>query len=295
MKPSIQVEVIIVTYNSAEIISGCIDSLYSKTKNFAFGITVVDNNSHDSTIDIIESNYPGVRLIKNKENVGFGRANNIAIKQSNAEYVFLLNPDTLLLNNAIEILTEFLNNHQEVALCGSNLFDVTMKPQSCYGHFPSIKNVFCEQLFKNIFPNYFKKHHSLITDNYSTIPIVVDYVSGSNMFIRKRVLDEVGYFDEDFFLYYEETELTFRIDKHGYKVFLVPSAQLIHIGGTSLNMNEYKKYPIFKKSEKLFFEKAYGQFYWVIVYSLYYISYYCKWKITNNVKFLYFLDALKKA
>ena len=248
MKTSARIEIIIVTYNSAGIIRGCLESLYSKSTNIVFDTTVVDNDSHDGTTDIIEQYFPDVKLIKNHTNAGFGSANNLALRESTAEFVFLLNPDILLLNDAIEILTKFMDEHQEAAVCGCNLFSEVMEPQPCYGHFPSLNQIFWEQLLKNIFREHYKKHFSLITKNDSSVPLVVDYVSGSNMFIRRKILDQVGYFDEDFFLYYEETELTFRINKQGYKIFLVPKAKLIHIGGTSLNMDESKKYCIFKKS-----------------------------------------------
>ena len=195
------VSIILVSYNTKDLTRDCLKSVYEKTQGVEFEIFVVDNNSHDGSAEMIEREFPEVRLIRNSENKGFGAANNIAIRQSNAKYIFCLNTDTILLNNAVKIFFDFMEQpeNQNVGVCGGALYDSDNCPTNYGGQFPSILHILQKFGLRNIF----KKK----TINYEKDIINVDYITGADIFFRKSVLDLVGLFDENFFIYYEETDL----------------------------------------------------------------------------------------
>lgn len=255
----IDVSVIIVSYNTKDLTRNCLNSLYEKTQGVNFDVFVVDNDSQDGSCEMIKTEFPQVKLIESKENLGFGRANNLAIKQSNAEYVFLLNTDTLLINNAIKIMLDFLNdpNNKEVGACGGNLYDIENKNALSYGYLPTIKTKFVKTFqLKWLFPS----ENTKISDkgfNVKNELKQVDYITGADLMMRKSVLDQVGIFDEDFFLYYEETELQYRINKAGYKIFILPDAKINHLEGKS-SSNRKNRRKVFLESEYLFYKKCYG-------------------------------------
>ena len=122
------ISIIIVNYNTKKLIKNCLKSVFEKTQGINFEVYVVDNNSRDGSCEMIEQDFPQVKLIKNTKNKGFGAANNIAIRESNAKYVFLLNSDTILLNNAIKIFFDFMEKpeNQKISCCGGNLYNKNM-------------------------------------------------------------------------------------------------------------------------------------------------------------------------
>lgn len=258
---NIDVSIIIVNYNTKNLLKNCLASVYEKTTEINFEIFVVDNNSTDGSCEMLEETFPNVKLIKNDKNLGFGAANNIAIKQSNAKYVFLLNSDTILLNNSIKIFFDFMENknNQQIACCGGNLYDKDLNYNCSYNFFPSIKEVFFKRLYLD---KFFKKYYreKIVPGFYIESNSIneVDYVTGADMFIRKTVLNEIKGFDEDFYLYYEDSEMCSRMHKNGYKLVIIPDAKIIHLAGASSKKNE-KILKIAKQSELLFFEKCYGK------------------------------------
>jgi GT2 family glycosyltransferase len=238
-----------------------IDSIVEKTEGVSYEIIVVDNNSIDgSALELIKKFGNKIKLISNHKNIGFGRANNIAIKIAKGKYIFLLNSDTLLVNNAMKYFFDYMEKHTDNAICGGALYNLDMSQQISYGHFPSLKQVFFEEFqLSKLFVKYFNKNLSvgcvLDTNNIR----IVDYVSGADMFIRKSIIQSIGGFDADFFLYYEETELNYRINKLGYKSVILPDAKIIHLCGKSFgNDVKLSKFKIQQNSKFLFFKKAYG-------------------------------------
>jgi len=281
-----QISIILVNYNTKDITRNCLKSLLEKVKDVNFEVYVVDNDSSDGSCEMIKQEFPEVKLIENKDNKGFGSANNTAIMNSKAKYIFLLNTDTILVNNAVKILYDFMENpkNQNIACCGGNLYNEDMTHQTSYGVFPSLKHIlFVATGLHKIFPKYFK--NKLLIDGFNENNELkeVDYITGANMFIRKVVLDKVGLFDEDFFLYFEETELSFRFRKNGYKSIIIPDAKIIHLCGKSFKGFNLQKEKIWKKSEFLFFEKCYGKVIKYIVKFLYYIIYIKSFLFNNKL------------
>jgi GT2 family glycosyltransferase len=213
-----------------------IDSIFEKTRDITFEIIVVDNNSSDNSEAILQERY-GKRItyLELSENVGFGRANNKAAKIAKGRNLFLLNPDTLLMNNAIKILSDYLDANEQVAICGGNLFSEEYIPIHSFRR--TLSPIFNElnSLFFHFPEKIIYGKNSMF--NHTRKPLDVAYITGADMMIKKRIFDKLNGFDEEFFMYYEESELAYRIHKLKYKVVSIPEAHIIHLVGKSISSN----------------------------------------------------------
>ena len=253
MSPCIDVSIIIVSYNTRELLRDCLYSLFENTKSLSFEVIVVDNESSDGSARMIQEFFPKVKILNSGENVGFGRANNIGIKEARGRNIFLLNPDTILLNNAIKILSDFLDSHDEVAVCGGNLYNVDKEPtHSFLRYLPSVFGEL-DQLTGYKLAKW--RYGKSFEFNHDNCPLSVGYITGADMMIKKKVLEEVGYFDTDFFMYFEETELTYRIRKAGYKIMSVPESCIVHLEGKSHSLKENRE-RMFLTSRRLYYKKT---------------------------------------
>ena len=218
------VSVIIVNYNTKELLRNCIQSVIEKTHDIQYEIIVVDNASIDGSSEMVESLFPTVKFIAEKNNLGFGRANNLAAEIAKGTYLFLLNSDTLLLNNAVKTLAYFLNQNSNAGICGGQLFNQNLSLATSFQKLPSLiaewKVCFAPFLLQKKQPVY-------------SSPAKVGFISGADLMIRKTLFDQLHGFDPHFFLYFEETELTYRVKTLNYSVWVVPEAQIIHLGEQS--------------------------------------------------------------
>lgn len=230
----IDVSIVIVNYNTAALIRDCVASICAKTEDIQYEIIIVDNQSSTNDLSILEeiSTRYNIRIVASTQNLGFGKACNLGVKISTGRNILFLNPDTLLINNAILILSNYLDLHPEVGGCGANLFD---------------NNMNANHSFKRELPGFWSDFKQLLpfelgdklcyginfTFNNGDSPLEVAYITGADLMIRREVLQESGLFDKDFFMYYEDTELCSRIKRCGYKLMNIPSAQIIHLEGQS--------------------------------------------------------------
>lgn len=221
------VSIILVNYRTKDLTIKTIKSIIEKTVGITYEIFVVDNKSQDGSIEAVEMVFPNVNIIKSPINGGFGYANNLAIRQADGKYIFCLNSDTLLINNAVKELYDYMENHEDVGACGGNLYDENAKPVMSYANFPNFWNCLSVSwLLKYLFP-IIRNHREIMTEKE------VDFVTGADIFFRKSVLDKVGLFDEQFFMYAEETDLCYRIKQAGYKIKVIPNSKIIHLEGKS--------------------------------------------------------------
>lgn len=257
----IDVSIILVNYNTKDLLINCIDSIFEKTIDISYEIIIVDNDSHDGTENAIKRNFPDINFIQSGANIGFGRANNLGIEEAKGEFIFLLNSDTILINNAVKILYDYINKNPNVGICGGNLYNLDHKPTISFGRcMPGIIHDL-DSLFGGVYSRII--YGKNIFYNHNDKPMIINgYISGADMMIRKEVLDELGVFDSDFFMYYEETELTWRIRKAGYTVVSLPGAKIIHLEGASETIKENtarrmikSKFLYFKKTKKSFYSK----------------------------------------
>lgn len=224
--------IIIVNYNTASLLESCILSLLNKTQDIVYEIIVVDNASVDNSVEMVKSKFPFVNLIVNNDNVGFGNANNIGTINAKGKYIWFLNSDTLLINNAALILYNAIEEYPKSGIAGGNLFDRDLNPTtSFYPLMPGFMSDI-DYFFFNIFSKI--KYMQNLNFNYTNRILEIDgFITGADLMIKKTVFDELGGFDSDFFMYYEETELTYRLKKTGLKVISVPDAKIIHLEGAS--------------------------------------------------------------
>lgn len=230
-----KLSIVIVNYNVEHFLEHCLLSVRKAIKNIDAEIFVVDNNSVDSSVNMLKNKFPEVKLIKNKENVGFAKANNQAIRISTGEYVLLLNPDTVVEEDTFTKCLSFMDSHIDAGGLGVKMIDGQGKilKESKRG-FPTPWVCFCKMTgLASIFPNskkycgYYMGHLPYTETNQ------VDILAGAFMLIRKKTLDEVGLLDETFFMYGEDIDLSYRITKAGWKNYYFADTSIIHYKGES--------------------------------------------------------------
>jgi GT2 family glycosyltransferase len=258
------VSIIIVNYNTPDLTKSCIESIYQYSLSSKFEVILIDNGSQISLDPTIFNSYPNFTFIWNSYNYGFGYANNQGIQIAKGEFVFLLNSDTKLCSDALSECLSYMRNpnNLQVAVCGAELFTGTSISTPSFGNFPSIFGSIAALGFRFLIPKYYNRHLAIGVVNYDDQIKRVDLVSGADMFIRKSVLEKVGLFDEAFFLYFEETELSYRISRAGYYSVILPFIKIQHFEGSSSNNMgsdfNYVKFGHYVKSRNLFYKKAYG-------------------------------------
>ena len=230
----LDVSIIIVNYGTENYIINAIDSVIAKTKRISYEVIIVDNASPNDTFRVLEERYArqeNIRCLRLDENVGFGRANNAGYEQSSGRYVLCLNPDTELRNNAIDILSDYLDNHPEAGGCGGNLFQKDGHLCGSYRMlFPSVSWEFS---FMTYYVFEVLRYGRNRRYNMTGRPIDVAIITGADLMIRRSVIESTGFFDPAFFMYYEDADLCYRIRKNGYRLTSVPQAEIYHYEGKS--------------------------------------------------------------
>lgn len=246
------VSIIIVNFNTRDLLHDCIQTIHDMTVGLTYEVIVVDNASDDGSLEMINNRHPDVKILGSRENLGFGRGNNWGMREAAGKYFLLLNPDTLLVNNAVKIMFDFMENakNSEVAVCGARLYDATRKPAVSFGRFPTLSTMILYSLPLSL---RFRKKEGLIMDE-GREPFAVDFVTGADFFIRREVIDSTGGFDEKYFAYYEETDLAYRLSQQGYQSAIVPSARIIHLEGKSFN-NALKRKKLMYESSLYYLDK----------------------------------------
>lgn len=264
-KEEVEVSVIYVNYKTGGLIVDSIQSVKKLSEDISFEIIVVDNCSGDGSVEQIKKACPEVTLIQAPENLGFGRANNLGIEAAKGEMVLFLNPDTLLVNNAIKILYDYLKEDNGTGACGGNLVDMNLCPVNSFGRrFPSFYEEFVSIFYLK--PLLWRNPRSAFY-NYTGKPLEVASIVGADLMVKRSVLDKVGYFSPDFFMNFEETELCFRIKKAGYRIMSVPEARIVHLEGQSSYISASRMQRYFE-GQYVFFGKRYGTGGMEILYAL---------------------------
>jgi GT2 family glycosyltransferase len=250
------VSIIIVSYNTKDLLRNCLKSIYETQMDMDIEIIVVDNASSDGSPEIIENEFKSVRLIKNAENNRYSKANNQGIRLAKGEYLLLLNSDTILTKGLISSLYEFMEEHPQAVAVGPKVLNEDGTLQSKGFHFPSItrlilglsglNSILSPKLKKVLFPRFFWDEDDMKK---------VDWISGCCLFIRKKYIEDIGYLSEDFFLYSEDVEWCYRFKKANLDVWYAPTARLYHINRSSPFSKRNEQ---IIRSEKLFYEKTTG-------------------------------------
>lgn len=244
----IDVSIVIVNYNTLQLTANCIESVFDRTHGLEFEIILVDNNSQDGSKEFFEKDKR-ITYIYSIHNLGFGRANNLGFEVAKGKYLFCLNSDTLLVNNAIKILYDFMEMHPECGACGGNLYNANMHPAHSFNRrMPGIVEEIDQALSRKLSKNIYGKSYM---HNFSGKPLQVAYITGADLMLRGSAIKSHGGFDSRFFMYFEETELQYRIHKSGMSIYSVPTAKIIHLEGAS-STNSLKKERLFMESRRTF-------------------------------------------
>ncbi len=231
-----KLSIIIVNYNIKDVVDGCVDSIYkSNVSGLELEIFFVDNHSIDGSADYIESKYPDVEVIRNEKNLGFSKANNIALKKVTGEYVLLLNPDTIISEGTFDRLIKFIENNPDIGAVTTKLIRANGELDlACRRSFPTLSVTLPRIIgLSKFFPKVklFGKYNLTYLSEDETYE--VDAVCGAFMFMRAEVVKKTGLFDEDYFMYGEDIDYCYRIKKQGYKNYYYSEISTVHLKGES--------------------------------------------------------------
>lgn len=263
---ALKLSVIIVNYNVKYYLDQCIRSVLRafEEMNTPAEIIVVDNHSADGSVDYLEQRYPQklfpmVRFVRSAHNLGFARANNIAIRQSRGEYVLLLNPDTIVGEDALKASVDFMDAHEDAGAVGVRMLGAQgRRAMESRRGLPTPMVSFFKMLgFCNRWP-----HHRLFGKYYMGYlpwdePSQIEVVSGAYCMLRRKALDEVGLLDEDFFMYGEDIDLSYRVLKGGYHNYYLP-VNILHYKGESTQKSSFRYVHVFYEAMLIFFRKHYS-------------------------------------
>ncbi|HLN53046.1 MAG TPA: glycosyltransferase [Lentimicrobium sp.] len=256
-----KLSIVIVNYNVRYFLEQCLHSVEEAISGIEAEVFVVDNNSVDGSNEMVSSKFPWVKLIANKENLGFSKANNQAISLANGEYILVLNPDTVLEHDTLHQCIRFMDNHPDAGGLGIKMVDGKGKflPESKRG-LPTPLVAFYKIFgLSALFPKSrtFGKYHLGYLDNNKTH--VVEILAGAFMMLRKVALDKVGLLDETFFMYGEDIDLSYRLIKGGYKNYYYPEARIIHYKGESTKKSSINYVFVFYNAMVIFAKKHFSQ------------------------------------
>ena len=245
-----KLSVVIVNYNVRELLSECIKSVNTALTGIDGDIYVVDNNSSDGSVDYIRDHFPDVHVIANSDNQGFAHANNQAIRQTNSDYVLLLNPDTVVFEGTLRGCVDFMDAHPQCGGVGVRMLtrEGTVAPESRRA-IPTPWVAFLKML--GFTRRYYMSH--LPWDK----PGQIEVISGAFCMLRHKALDQIGLLDEDFFMYGEDIDLSYRLLKGGWENWFLPY-DIIHYKGESTQKSSFRYVHVFYQAMLIFFRKHYA-------------------------------------
>jgi O-antigen biosynthesis protein len=262
----LDISIIIVSYNVRDFLQQCLRSVEDASKNLKTEIFVVDNRSVDGTPDMVRKNFPHVHLIANSDNLGFGKANNQALKTARGKYALFLNPDTIIREDTLDVLYRFMENHPDTGLSGCKILNTDGTLQlACRRSFPRPSVAIPKLLgLSALFPKnrFLAKYNLTYLDPDESYP--VDAISGSFMFCRTELMQNLNGFDERFFMYGEDLDLCYRVKKAGYLVTYVPDTIIVHYKGESSKSAPFDSLIAFYRAMDQFVRKHFGPGGWLL-------------------------------
>lgn len=257
---SFDLSVIIVNYNAQKFLGTCLSALQKTTKRISYEVILVDNNSNDDSVKYVQTYFPDVKIIPNKENVGFAAANNQGIQKAQGTFILLLNPDTIVPDYSISKLIGFALNNPHIGILGCRVVNPGngLQWDSCGNFLTPATLCFRLMGFEKIFPRS-KIFGKRLLDNWPrNTSRQIDWVSGVCMLIRKRLIEEVGSLDERFFAYYEDMDYCRRAVMMKWPTFFLHDAHIFHFLSTSWRKKAEHQLLTSLRSEKLYIRKYYG-------------------------------------
>jgi GT2 family glycosyltransferase len=262
-----KLSIVIVSWNTRDLLANCLESL-ALAMDTQTEVLVVDNASQDGTAQLLRERFPWARLIENRENTGFARANNQAIRESSGRYILLLNPDMTVHSGALETLVKFMDAHSAVGVAGSRLLNPDGSLQtSCYPA-PTV----ARELWRLFHLDTLRPYGVYrMADWPLDIPRPVDVLLGACLMLRRELLEQVGLLDESYFMYTEEVDWCYRIRQKGWTIYWVPQAEMVHYGGQSTRQVAAEMFLHLYQSKLRYFYKHHGwtaaQFYKLVLFA----------------------------
>jgi GT2 family glycosyltransferase len=253
----LDISIVIVNWKVKDLLEKCLTSIFVNQADYKLEVFVVDNDSQDGSVEMIRQKFPQIVLIALEKNIGFGAANNIAIKKAKSDNIFLLNPDTELTSDFLSNILEYAKNNPAIDFIGPKILNIDNSVQLSVRRSPDLLSQILV-LFKLInIPVLNKLLNNYLLKNFDySKEQDVEQIMGAAMFIRRRVFDKIGIFDKKFFTWFEEVDLCLRASQVGIKIKYWPGASVIHKGGESFSQaNNLKKQLIFNKSLLHYFSK----------------------------------------
>ncbi|MEW6685353.1 MAG: glycosyltransferase [Candidatus Edwardsbacteria bacterium] len=244
----LDLSICIVSYNVRDLLQQCLNSVYGTVKEVSFEVIVVDNNSKDGTVEMIRDEFPQVKLLINEKNYGFAKAQNQAMRESQGRYIYLLDSDTVVMPRSIDSLVRFMEEHPEAGAVGAKLIFPDGRLQYSRRRFPSFLPVFIRGLFLDrVLPSLksVREYKMMGKDGAPAAgPAVeeVDWLFGGNLMVRREVLEDVGFYDERFYIYCEDIDWCYRMQERGWKRFYFPESSVIHFKGAGTKQQQWRMY-----------------------------------------------------
>jgi len=283
-----QISIVIISYNVKEFLHQCILSLKKSCHGIEHEIIIVDNNSIDGSDKIITSKFPEITLIKNYDNKGFAKACNQGLEISTGKYLLLLNPDTMLQEDTIPKMIEFFEDNPDAGAAGCKILNADGTLQlSCRRSFPTPSVAIPKIVgLSRMFPKskLFSKYNLTYEDPEKQIE--VDALSGAFMMFSKKVYDDLGGLDEDYFMYGEDLDYCYRIKQAGWKIYYTPTTKLIHYKGESAKLATFDNFVVFNKAMDIFVQKHFSKGYYILLDIFLRIGIFARGILTFFVKFL---------
>lgn len=255
---SVLLSIIVVNWNTRDLLAQCLESIYANPPRGEFEIIVVDNGSEDGSVAMVRNQFPMVFLIENKHNSGFATANNQAIRCAHGQNVLLLNPDTVVMPDALDALIQFIENTPIAGAAGSML----LNPDGTLQHSCHPAPTLGRELWRLF---HLDALHPLALYPMNRWPIdlprAVDTVQGASIIVRREMVDEVGVFDDSFFMYSEEVDWCLRIRRAGWQIYWVPGSRVVHYGGQSTRQVATAMFLQLYRAKVQYFRKHYGKLY----------------------------------
>ena len=243
--------IVLVCWNNKGYLDPCLKSLYEGALKSSFDVVVVDNGSTDGSQQMLAEKYPEVKLIQNPGNVGLGKASNQGIQATNGRHILLLNNDTIVNGPSLDLLVDFLDAHPQAGAVGGKLLNPDGSFQSGYASFSTLTEEFLilTRLGDKLWPGYPSHGDSAEIEE-------TGWLSSACLLVRRAALDQIGLLDESYFIYGDEADLQYRLNKAGWKVYFLPSSTIIHYGGRS--MDRWKRRKMVYRGKMLFYQKNYS-------------------------------------
>lgn len=254
------ISIVIVNFNVANLVINCVQSIRRTVTSFMYEIIIVDNGSNKKDILIIKDTLQNITLIENKKNLGFSKAINIGAEKAGGDYLMILNPDTIFIEDIFSKIIPFMEQSENVGLCGPKLIFPDDRKQQSYQKFPTITFF----IFQLLYLNRLIKKNKIVKDYYYNFEEYyntrkVDDILGAAMILKKNFFFDIGGMDEDYFMYFEDTDLCKRVNQNYRDVIYFPESQIVHIHGQSSIKTNVRQFDYYK-SMLVYSRKHFGHY-----------------------------------